>query len=195
MNLNPALYHSLTSMAFIISSISVGSGPLAASPLNKKGAPMLSSDVKQQKGMRVEISSDKTDYRMNEPIRLAVLLKNESESEFWVYNDLGWGDSSSFSLWVKDTRTGKDVTGQFLADALTPPPGSKDQFTKILPHYYFGFDANWRMKELNIDRPGSYMITVNYHSPIPLAFGLGLPIWSKEMGSVRSNSLKVQVNP
>ncbi|MFZ1613312.1 MAG: hypothetical protein WAT51_04010 [Holophaga sp.] len=164
-------------------------------PDGKREGSMNVLNLKHNRGIIVKISTGKMEYRLNDKIKLEVLIKNTSSKEVFIYNELDWGESSSFSLWVKDVRTGKDVVGQYLADALPPPPSSKDQFTKLAPGYSFGFESNWMIKEINIDKPGDYLVEVVYHSPVPTEFAFGLPIWSTEMGRVESNAVKIHVTP
>ena len=167
----------------------------AETPVGKGGGSMSVFDSKQKHGIIVKISTEKMEYRLGDKLKLEVLIKNISPKDMFIYNELDWGESSSFSLWVKDARTGKDVVGQHLADALPPPPSSKDQFTKLVPGYSFGFESNWMIKEINIDKPGDYLLEVVYHSPVPPEFAFGLPVWSTEMGKVGSNVVKIHVTP
>ena len=148
---------------------------------------------KPNNGIIVKIFTEKKEFRLSDKIKLDVTIKNVSSKDMFIYNELDWGESSSFLLWVKDARTGKDIVGQYLADALPPPPSSKDQFTKLASGYCFGFESNWMIKEINIDKPGDYLLEVVYHSPVPLEFAFGLAVWSKEMGRVGSNFVKIHV--
>jgi hypothetical protein len=125
---------------------------------------------------------------------IEVLLTNASRQPIFVYSDLDWGESASLSIWLKDVTTGEDVSEKnFLHDSITPPPSSQDDFVKILPGHIYGVSIRSSIRDLNIRRKGTYEIVAEYHSPIPPSLSFGLPIWSTNEATLRSNRVTITV--
>src|SRR5712691_10160872 len=81
--------------------------------------------------LELTLRTDRDSYKLGDNITVQVLLTNKSKSPIYIYATLDWGESASLSLWLKDAVSGKDVPKEFIADALPPPPGSKDAFVKL----------------------------------------------------------------
>lgn len=141
----------------------------------------------------VTLSTDKSSYKLGDKVAVEVLLTNTSKGPLYLYAALDWGESASLSLWVKDAVSGKDVPEEFIADALPPPPVSKDVFVKLLPDHVYGVVLTSNLADLNIRKTGSYELVAEYHSPIPSSMGFGLPIWSRESGTISSNRVTITV--
>lgn len=141
----------------------------------------------------VTLKTDKATYRLGGKITVQVLLTNRSKRALYLYSALDWGESASLSLWIKDAASGKDIPENVIADALPPPPASKDAFIKLLPDHVYGVVLTSSLAELNIREKGSYKMVVEYHSPIPSDMSFGLPIWSREEGAVLSNWVTIAV--
>src|ERR1700730_7988900 len=101
--------------------------------------------------LEVTLKTDKDSYKLEDEISVQVLLSNKSKSPIYIYAPLEWGESASISIWLKD--------------ALTPPPGSKDDFVKLLPDHVFGVVFTSTMKDFNVRQKGTYEIKAEYHSP------------------------------
>ena len=149
--------------------------------------------VAQVAPLQVTLSTDRNSYKVGDEVSIQVLLTNRSKSAFYVYDHLDWGESASLSIWLKDQDSGEHVTGDFLADAITPPPSSEDQFVKVLPDHVYGVVVRTTIAELNLRKTGTYELTAEYHSPIPAKFSFGLPVWSRESGRVPSNRVTITV--
>jgi hypothetical protein len=143
--------------------------------------------------LQVTLKTDRDSYKLGDEISVQVLLTNRSKSPVYIYAPLDWGESASLSLWLKDTATGKDVPEEFIADALPPPPGSKDAFVKLLPDHVYGVVLKSKLAQLNVQKGGTYELVAEYHSPIPASMNFGLPIWSREKGAVPSNPVTITV--
>ena len=143
--------------------------------------------------LKVMLRTDKDSYKLGDDISVQVLLTNESKSPLYIYAPLEWGESASISIWLKDAVSGKDVPEYFIPDALTPPPGSKEDFVKLLPEHVFGVVFTSTLKDFNLRQKGKYEVTAQYHSPIPASMNFGLPIWSREKGAVASNRVTIKV--
>jgi hypothetical protein len=158
------------------------SGPVAPSGHDQEG-PRLG----------VTIRTDKSSYNRADGITFEVLLTNSSSVPIYLYSFLARGESASLSLWAKDAVSGKDIPQVVIADSITPPPTSKDEFIRLLPHHVYGVLIRTSLANLNVQRKGTYEFVVEYHSPVPSNWSFGLPIWSKEMGAVSSNRVTITV--
>jgi len=179
--------HLLCALFFAGLSVGAMSGQSPASSAKVKGMAHEGSPLE------VTLKTDRDSYKLADEITVQVLLTNKSKSPLYIYAPLEWGESASISIWLKDALTGKDIPEYFIPDALTPPPGSKEDFVKLLPDHLFGVVFTSTMKDFNIGQIGTYEIKAEYHSPIPASTNFGLPIWSREKGAVPSNRVMIKV--
>jgi hypothetical protein len=149
--------------------------------------------VHEESPLEVTLKTDRDSYKLGDEISIQVLLTNRSKSPVYIYAPLDWGESASLSLWLKDTVSGKDVSEEFIADALPPPPSSKDAFIKLLPNHVYGVMLRSKLAQLNLQKSGAYELVAEYHSPIPASMNFGLPIWSREKGAAPSNRVMITV--
>src|SRR5580704_3465696 len=179
----------LLCMLFLVVGLSLGAvwGQSSASSAKVRGMTSEGSPLE------VTLKTDRDSYKLGSEITLQVLLTNKSESPMYIYGTLDWGQSASLSLWLKDAVSGKDVPEEFIADALPPPPGSKDEFVKLLPEPVYGVVLRSRLAQLNVQKSGTYELVSEYHSQIPSRMNFGLPIWSRENGTVPSNRVTIAV--
>ena len=143
--------------------------------------------------LELTLETDRDSYKLTDEMTVRVLLTNKSKSPIYIYVPLEWGESASISIWFKDVPSRKDVPEYFIPDSLTPPPSSKEDFVKLLPDHVFGVVFTSTLKDFNLRQKGSYEVTADYHSPIPASMNFGLPIWSREKGSVSSNRVTIRV--
>jgi hypothetical protein len=155
--------------------------------------PMQGGDIKKDVPLLVTLRTDKSVYLPKERIHLQVLLTNVSSKRLYVPLPLDWGESASLSLWASDSVSKKEVQGSFLADAVTPLPEKREDFVQLLPNHILGVSDQISLEDINLNRPGKYDLYVNYHCPVPAEFNFGLPIWSREQGSIRSNVVTIEV--
>lgn len=147
----------------------------------------------EESPLEVTLKTDRDSYKLGDEISIQVLLTNRLKSPVYIYAPLDWGESASLSLWLKNTVSGKDVPEEFIADALPPPPSSKDAFIKLLPNHVYGVVLRSKLAQLNVQKSGTYELVAEYHSPIPASMNFGLPIWSREKGAVPSNRVTITV--
>lgn len=152
-----------------------------------------STNKQERSALEVTLKADRKTYNLRDQITIEVLLTNRSQSPLYLYAELDWGASASLSLWLKDAASGKDVPQNFIADALTPPPDSKDAFIKVLPNHVYGVLLTSKLADFSVQKKGTYELVAEYHSPIPSSMGFGLPIWSRERGAVSSNRVTITV--
>lgn len=155
---------------------------------------MLNAASHAKPGLAIELKTDKNDYGLHDAVVLHITLTNSSASPIYVYKSLHEGDLAGLSIWAKDVVSGKNVPRRFISDALPPPPKSKEAFVEIAPHASYTVDIPYTMQEFNIASNGTYELFAEYQSPIPHTMNFGLPIWSREKGSTRSNSVKITIS-
>lgn len=143
--------------------------------------------------LEVTLETDRDSYKLGDEVTIKVLLTNRSKAPLYIYTPLDWGESASLSLWFKDVVSGEDVPEEFIADALPPPPSSKDAFVKLLPNHVYGVVLKSRLAQLNVRKNSTYELVTEYHSPIPSRMNFGLPIWSREKGTLASNRVTITV--
>lgn len=144
--------------------------------------------------LALSLRSNKSSFRVNESIAIEVSLLNVTSMPIYLYADLDWGESASLSLHIRDAVSKEDIAQDFIADAVTPPPQSKDDFVKVTPHHLFGVVLTVKLQELNLAAKGSYELIVEYHSPIPSSMSFGLPIWTRDRRALFSPPLVVHVD-
>ncbi len=164
-----------------------------ASPKQKDGVSVGGGVSPQPSPLVIHLRSAKSEYHLDELLELEVTIQNISDNDIYVLSFLEWGESASFSLWLKDPLTGKNVGGKVPSSPPIGPPKSIMSFTRLYPDYIFGKSSKFKFKNLHIDKPGTYVIEVTYHSPCPSGFSFGLPIWSKEMGPIKTNTVEIHV--
>jgi hypothetical protein len=156
----------------------------------KVGSP---GHTQEESPLKVRLEADRHSYRVGDKITVEVLLENTSRTPLYLYAELDWGMSGSLSLFARDAVTGKGLPTSIIGTALPPPPSSKDQFIKLSPGYVYGVGLTCSLKELGVEKEGTYNLLAWYHSPVPMRYGLGLPIFSGEMGSVPANHVAITV--
>jgi len=151
------------------------------------------AQTQKESPLEVRVEADRRSYRVGTYINIAVLLKNTSGDPLYLYAELGWGASASLFLFVRDAVSREFVRQNFIADELPPPPTSKDDFIQLRPGYVYGTELGVSLRELGIERRGTYDLEVVYHSPSPMAYGFGLPIFSREMGEISAKPVRITV--
>ena len=162
------------------------------SPQNKRMEAQDASAVKKSP-LFVTLRTDKLIFQPSDRIGIEVLLTNVSSDPLYIPVPLDWGESASLSLWASDSISKKEIEGAFLADAPTPLPKKREDFVLLLPNHILGLSDQMSLEDLNLSRPGKYDLYVDYHSPVPTEFSLGLPIWSKQDGPIQSKVVKIEV--
>jgi len=102
------------------------------------------------------------------------------------------GVLGELTLCLTDAK-GRSVQPKFTSDAISYPPDDKSQFVRLLPFHFLGTYYVASTEELNINKPGSYSILVEYHSPIPSSKADVSPFYAKENGVIRSNPIWIEV--
>jgi hypothetical protein len=145
----------------------------------------------------IELTADKVVYRPKEDIRLKVMVVNDELSDdVFVYGDLGFGYSASFTLFRRDAK-GREVPTRLIDDYRGNPPNLDDPntFVKLRSGAFLGIGYETSIYNLHLEKPGKYKIWVEYHSPISQLEAKVAPFWSAEDGNVKSNVLQILVRP
>ena len=142
----------------------------------------------------VTLQTDKQSYKLSDSITVRVFLTNKAHTPMYISKLMDFGESASFTLRTVDAATGKDTPIVFLADALPPPPMSKESFIEIWPGDLHGTSFTSKFSGVNITKAGNYKLTVEYHNPIPQSYSFGLATWSSEMGPIESNTVTISVS-
>jgi hypothetical protein len=175
--------------ALVLAGVSVGASAVNSVAINASDGHMANRGFP----LEVTLKTDKDSYKQGDVLTIQILLTNKSETPIYIYAQLDWGESASLSIWIKDAVSGKDIPQQFIADALTPPPTSKDAFVRLLPDHVYGVVFKTSLGDLNVKKSGAYELMAEYHSPIRSEMSFGLPIWSREKGTITSNRVKMTV--
>jgi hypothetical protein len=156
-----------------------------------------SSPKEKRPRLTVELSADKAVYRPKDDINLKVMVKNDELSDdVFVYGDMGFGYSASFTLFRRDAK-GREVPTRFIDDYRGNPPNLDDPntFVKLSSGTFLGIGYENSIYNLNLERPGRYRLWVEYHSPISRSEVKVRPYWGSEDGTVKSNVLEILVRP
>jgi hypothetical protein len=171
---------------------------VVALPTEKGSYLQKTSTVKQtSKRLDVSITTDRKKYRLREKLEITVKLNNpDYVKEVSVYGQLGWGYYSSLNYTIRD-KTGKPVQPTVLLDDMVPPPKRDDSslFVKLNPDHFLGTHYAERLARLGLKRPGRYSLVVQYHSPISKSAVDIVNFWSKEDGTIDSNTIYFEVLP
>jgi len=155
------------------------------------------SEKQQRPRLLIELTADKVVYRPKDDINLRVMVKNDEVSEdVFVYGDLGFGYSASFTLFRRDAK-GREVPTRFIDDYRGNPPNVDDPhtFVKLSSGTFLGIGYENSIYNLNLEKPGKYKIWVEYHSPISKSKAKVAPFWGSEDGNLKSNVLEILIKP
>jgi hypothetical protein len=147
--------------------------------------------------LKIELTSDKVLYRPKDDIKLTVMVKNDEVSDdVFIYGDMGFGYSASFTLFRRDAR-GREVPTRFIDDYRGSPPNLDDPhtFVKLSSGTFLGIGYENSIYNLHLEKPGKYKLWVEYHSPISKSEVKVTPFWGSEDGNVKSDVLEILVRP
>jgi hypothetical protein len=143
----------------------------------------------------VGLTSDKKVYRPKDDLNLTVTVKNDEVSgDVFIYGDMGFGYSASFTLFRRDAQ-GREVPTRFIDDYRGNPPNLDDPYTfvKLSSGTFIGIGYENSIYNLHLEKPGKYRIWVEYHSPISQSEARVTPFWGSEDGNVKSNVIEILV--
>jgi hypothetical protein len=135
-------------------------------------APMANSI--SEKTSLLTAATDKQNYNRNDHLSLCVSLRNSSGKRIHLRREAGWGESSSVSIWIIDTASGKDAGSDFIPDDIDGPIGN-DHLIAVDA----GAQIFWRfvipLAGYKLQRGHSYKALAIYHNNvmIPTSNGRG----------------------
>jgi hypothetical protein len=149
----------------------------------------------QRPRLEIELIADKVIYGPKDDIKLKVMVKNDEVSDdVFVYGDMGFGYSASFTLFRRDAK-GREVPTRFIDDYRGNPPNLDDPhtFVKLSSGTFLGIEYQNSIINLHLEKPGKYRIWVEYHSPLSKSEAKVTPFWGSEDGSLKSNVLDILI--
>ncbi|MFD2365817.1 hypothetical protein [Pseudoduganella sp. GCM10020061] len=154
-------------LCFFVSAIAF-SIPTAAAEKNQV-KPMVVREV------GITLALPKKEYLRTDEIAVNITLTNKSKQNLFIRRFIGWGESSSVSVWIND-RFGKIVSSDFWADELDPPITSVAQLEELKPGASKRVILNVPLADYDLKIGESYTLTVVYHSSISPHTPLSLPL-------------------
>lgn len=151
----------------------------------------------RQPRLVIKLTADRVVYRPKDDINLTVMVKNDEVSDdVFIYGDMGFGYSASFTLFRRDGK-GREVPTRFIDDYRGNPPNLDDPhtFVKLSSGTFLGIGYETSIYNLHLEKPGKYKLWVEYHSPISKSEAKVTPFWGSEDGNVKSNVLEIMVRP
>jgi len=146
-----------------------------------------------KRGLKLSLELDRQSYALGDTPVMRISLKNIGKESISLYEDMGWGEASSLVLIVTD-NSGKGLPNTIIQDARDRPPYSSEDFTKIKPGHAFTFKRALFLEREGITSPGSYVVTVFFHSPVTSEFAPEkLNVWTTEDGELHSESITFTV--
>jgi hypothetical protein len=158
--------------------------------------PLMGKQIVQKMSeevIQVLVSADKTKISIRGRVVFEVKLKNISTGKVSVFGQLLWGHSGGLTLRVSDA-TGQLVTAEQLDDDMVVPSvlGDQGSYVVLLPNHFIGTTRT--DSALNLFRnPGSYMVVVEYQSPVPTHYAKTANFWGRENGTVKSKPIRFEV--
>lgn len=146
--------------------------------------------------LRVTATSDKHKYRMNETLSLEVRISNRLRTAQTIYGRLGWGELAGLMLNIHDSE-GRKIQTDLLDDDLPVPSTFENEryFVTLGRNHSLGVVRTDLVKDL-FPKPGTYVLTVQYQSPVPRGIGLAIKdVISREQGSFQSNQISIAIEP
>jgi hypothetical protein len=141
------------------------------------------------------LRSEQESYSLHSDIRLVIVRENQGQQDLLVPRQWGWGVMRT-NIRVFDGK-GHDVTTDFLADELPPPPQPYD-FILLQPGEFVGTHMGGAAKEF-VNQPGEYEFVVEYSSYLSEHYAReamkmpSVPFWSRERGTTTSNRIKLRI--
>ena len=145
--------------------------------------------------LKLELTANRTLYRRKDDVSLKIMIINDSGvNAAFIFGDLGFGPRASFTLYRRDAK-GREVPTRFFDDFHGDPSELSDatSFVKLRPGHYLGITYENSIYNLNLEKPGTYRLWVEYHSPVSASEVSVRPFWGTESGTIKSNVVEIRV--
>lgn len=145
-------------------------------------------------GRSVVVAGPKEPVRLSGEMSLEVRLENDGQEPFLAFGYLTWGRLGGLVLQIARYPSEEPVEPRFLDDSQIPSAMVNDAlaFVRVYPGGFFG-RRRADPARLLFDRPGEYLVWVEYRSPVPKRFCPVKGCWSREDGVLVSNRIIVRV--
>jgi len=144
-------------------------------------------------GLQLIVELKDTVVHLNSDAQIVLRLKNVGDKPIAIYKHLAWADATSLSLFIKVIH-GKLKDRTFVSEFFITPPFPREDFVTIQPGKFIERKRLISMREIGIEEPGEYRITICYESPIPGEFApAGLRIWAMENGPLQIKPIDLKV--
>ena len=177
---NPRVLKAVMLLNLIV--ISLVGNPIGATSTCRENTTAAAPQAR--KAIELSVKLDRTVYNLQGAARLTISLKNVSQEPVAFFSDIGWGVSSSLTMYVRESN-GKFLHNSLVSDARDRPPFSETDFTTLKPDEEFILKSWLDMESEGITSPGEYIVVVNFHTPVEREFApKNLKTWVKEDGTL-----------
>ncbi len=151
--------------------------------------------VKQQKNLRLVVTTDRPKYRLDDEIRIEVKLVNTGDDPLFVLGILSWGYGGNLLISIVDDE-GNEVSREFPEHGGIMPSmaGDASLVLRLEAHHFFG---TWRVNDVHyfVQKPGRYRVVAEYNLLLSVGDFNVKPFWGKEDGAIESSTYIDVVNP
>jgi hypothetical protein len=171
-------------------SLAAGGPGLPLQQVSKTGADRV---PETRRGLKLSLELDRQSYALGDTPVMSISLKNIGKETISLYENMGWGESSSLVLMVTD-NLGHALKKTFIEDARDRPPYFAEDFMKIKAGHAFTFKRALLLDREGVTSPGSYVVTVFFHSPVTRKSAPEKSnVWTREEGELHSTPITFTV--
>jgi len=147
----------------------------------------------RQTRLTISARVDKQTYSVDDAATFEIVIRNTGAGPIYIYERLGLGDCCSLEVLVFDA-TGKQLLTNPFAHNFVDLPPERTEFMRLFGKHFIGRHFTLPLRNyFLIEKPGRYTFVLEYHNPVPERDSFGLDVWSKEMGSIYSNPIQIEV--
>jgi len=152
----------------------------------------LKEGCKIQTVIATVLELDKSKYKSDDDFRIKVTIKNISSTDIFIYSKIELMEGPNLSIWMSD-MSGNDVGMNSIATSNAPLPTSASDFMNLPAKNSTVIDFKMNVSDFLVVKGGKYKVISEFHSPVPSNFNFGLPILSRQMGAIESNTVNIEI--
>ena len=162
----------------------------------EKNVRSAAASTQNKPNLKITLFAPRTILGKKDNLNLYVMIINDDLHDAFVYSELGFGYRAGLILIRRDAR-GREVPTRFIHDAAIYPENLDDptSFVRLRPGHFFGFEYENSIYLLNLEKPGTYRLSVEYFSRVSASEVKVKPFWGTESGSIVSNEVAITVRP
>jgi len=163
----------------------------------EKNVRTAAAGTQNKPNLKVALLAARTILGKKDNLNLYVMIMNDDAlHDAFVYSELEFGYRAELVLIRRDGR-GREVPTRFIHDYRPDPLDLNDptSFVKLRPGNFLGVEYENSIYNLNLDKPGTYNLSVEYACPISSSEVKVKPFWGTESGSIASNVVAITVRP